>query len=147
MTETLLQEAFRALAAVYAKVDAETPRRGCRRCGECCHFETFGHRLFATYLEALYLVAVSGKPPGKFDDDSCPYQRGILCTARSGRVLGCRTFFCESAGGAVSGLHERALADIRRISTEYAIRPDYAPLARLIGGIDARKIPLSWSPM
>lgn len=131
------QEAFKALARLYKSVDRRTRSRRCAMCGECCYFETFGHRLYATHLEALYLFAVSGAPPAPFDRDHCGYQKESLCLARDGRVLGCRTFFCDGAGGYCGELHEQALGEIRRISDRFNIPDEYAPLADILRTIQA----------
>lgn len=123
------RRAFAALAKIYARVDGRTGRARCRACGECCRFETFGHRLYATYLEAAYLAAVCGAPAGAFGEEGCGYQRGSLCGARPGRVLGCRTFFCGAAGGFSVELHESALAEIKRLTGEHGLPADYLPLS------------------
>jgi len=129
---------FAELEALYKRVDGELGSgRACRACGRCCHFDTYGHRLYATYLEALYLVAKNGPPPGPFDADTCGYQAGDACAAREGRVLGCRTFFCIDAGGENRESYERALAEIRRISDAFRVPWDYRTLAENVARIPA----------
>ncbi len=120
--------ALARLGDLYRRLEEAAPSAACRACGACCHFEAYGHRLFATRLETLYLVERSGPPRHPFDEDSCGYQEGQSCAAREGRVLGCRTFFCPDAGADRRGLHESALDEIRLITEEFGLPWDYMPL-------------------
>ncbi len=134
MNDSSIEQAFSLLAEIYDEVDRRLPEKlTCRACGECCHFESYGHRLFSTHLEALYLRHVSGNPPVDFTDDSCGYQKGALCLAIKGRVLGCRTFFCDAGGDETNALHECALEQIRRICREFDLPWRYSPLAAHFG--------------
>lgn len=128
-----LSAAFRALEDLYARVDFEAARLGqCAACGKCCHFKTHGHRLYASLLEALYLVSQCDPPPIPFDDDNCGYQEGATCGARQGRVLGCRVYFCEADSKAINALYERALAEIKDITSRAGLDWTYAALADLV---------------
>jgi Fe-S-cluster containining protein len=123
-----LEGAFAELSRLYERIDAAVAAGDCRLCGRCCCFESFGHRLYATRLEVIYLVAKCGPPPHGFTRGQCPYQSDTECLARSGRVLGCRTFFCSLAGGGESELHEQALAQIGEISHRHNLPRDYRPI-------------------
>jgi len=127
-----------ALAAVYEGVEAALAPQAasCRACGECCRFGPDRPVLFASSLELAYLVASAGPPvperlaaPGGPDAPwRCPYQvaktsgdstgrEGDRCTARAGRMLGCRTYFCEpSARRRGEEVHAGAMKDLRRIA-------------------------------
>jgi hypothetical protein len=120
--------ALAELERVYAQVEKSVAGGGCRACGQCCHFRTFGHRLYATRLEALYLIDRCGVPQRPFGEDACGYQEGAACGAREGRALGCRTFFCAGAGGEVPSVHEEALAEISRISERHGVAREYRPI-------------------
>lgn len=135
MLADALETAFRSLEELYRRIDRSSADRSCRACGMCCHFKDFGHRLYATRLEALFLVAKSGEPPGEFAENSCGYQEGSRCLARGGRVLGCRAFFCEEAGGHSSDLHEEALAEIKAIAREAGVDAEYGDLGVLMRGL------------
>jgi len=125
------RRAVDALGAVYDWVDGELHGVGtCRACGRCCHFKTYGHRLYACYAEALYLLAKHGLPPVNFEDDRCGYQQDAVCLAREGRVLGCRTFFCGRDTRKTRDVHSRALDAIRRITVELGLPWDYRPLVQ-----------------
>ncbi len=122
-----LAEALRQVKALYdgldAEIDFQKPR--CVASGRCCHFEAYGHRLYATRLELEYFRVVEMMPrlptagaesptesqkqvPERkfsfplplFADTGeiapgCPWQVNELCTARTGRPLGCRIYFCD----------------------------------------------------
>jgi len=61
----------------------------------------------------------------------CPYQEGDLCGAREGRVLGCRTYFCDATARAMGErVYADALREIRGISETGGGRWWYGP-ARL----------------
>ena len=86
---------FDDLRGLYARLDAQVERRGwcCRGCGDCCHFETFGHELFCSDLEADWLLEDASLEPSQ--TGGCPLLRNNRCTARDRRALSCRTFFCS----------------------------------------------------
>ena len=58
----------------------------------------------------------------------CPYQEGDLCAAREGRLLGCRTYFCDATARAVGErIHDDALREIRQIAHAADHRWWYGP--------------------
>jgi Fe-S-cluster containining protein len=58
----------------------------------------------------------------------CPYQEGDLCAAREGRLLGCRTYFCDATARAVGErIHDDALREIRQIAHAAGHRWWYGP--------------------
>ena len=117
--EISLSDAFQQVKTLYDGLDAEIdfhkPR--CVASGRCCHFEEYGHRLYATRLELEYFKFVEivmskannpaepSTPASSFPlpllneqgeiAPGCPWQVKGLCTARNGRPLGCRIFFCD----------------------------------------------------
>ncbi len=114
--------AFEALEALYATLDEELPRWEftCSASGNCCDFDSYGHRLYVTALEAEYFFR--NAPPERANDDprQCPaWGEDRLCQARDARMLGCRTYYCppypcgvpedlhERYGERVKSLHER----------------------------------------
>ncbi|MCX5670313.1 MAG: hypothetical protein NTU94_03190 [Planctomycetota bacterium] len=69
----------------------------------------------------------------------CPYQEGDRCTAREGRLLGCRTHFCEAGARAVGErIYADALREIQEIARADRRRWWYGParmcLAAWCGG-------------
>lgn len=125
---TPLSHAFAELEAVYRALE-DRDAGDCRACGRCCWFESTGHRLFATKLEALYLLEKCGPPPRPFTARRCGYQHGRQCRARQGRVLGCRTYLCDQAGGSPAETHERALREIKVMSLAHGVPIEYRELA------------------
>lgn len=129
------EKALDALACLYRELDERFSGCNCRSCGECCHFETYGHRLYATVLEVLFLVSRSGKARRRFGPDSCGYQSGAQCTAREGRPLACRLFFCGEDSPDSSD-YERALEKIRALTESAELPWDYRPLHEHMAGRD-----------
>jgi Fe-S-cluster containining protein len=113
------------LARLYTALNNDIAQRKpiCEASGRCCHFDTYGHRLYVSTLELAYFVshtashvpdeAKAGTVPWPalatpltfplplFNNDSgfqdgCPWQIDGLCTARDARPLGCRIYFCDT---------------------------------------------------
>jgi Fe-S-cluster containining protein len=115
------RRAFARLAALYARADAIAERSGavCILRGGCCRFEEAGHELYATALEADYAAARHPDAPAPEAPGRCPYHVAGRCTAREGRPLGCRTYFCDPrTQAALAEEHEELLREVRRIERE-----------------------------
>lgn len=121
--------ALRALEALYAELDEELPRWDftCSASGACCDFDAYGHRLYASTVEAEYFFRNS--PPGRANEDpgQCPaWGRDRLCTARAGRMLGCRTYFCGPyPRGVPEDLHAGYDARIKALHERFGIEYEY----------------------
>lgn len=144
-----------ALEGVYDAAAREIAARGpaCWASGRCCNFESAGHRLYVTGLEAAYVLASRGEPgqqPGQGDTaparhvpgkatlslhqlsdaraaGGCPFQQGNLCGVHEIKPLGCRVYFCDrSAQEWQHDLSERLMSAIRAIHDEHAIEYRYA---------------------
>jgi len=136
------------LADLYAAVDAELAELGvaCDRCGRCCDFTRFGHRLYVTPAEAAMLGQAprpdgAGAPAGASGAASarpaeqdgaaggrCPYLVGEVCRAREGRALGCRVFFCRAEQAATNALYERFHRRIQDLHAAHRVPYAYADL-------------------
>jgi uncharacterized protein len=99
--------ALAEVRAVYAELDARPVERACIRRTECCKFKLTGSTPLVTKGEALLAaraLRASGrkKLPDPVDPvaGSCPMldPRG-KCIIYQDRPFGCRTHFCEAAGG------------------------------------------------
>jgi len=124
------ERAFAELEALYAELDAEVaghaPR--CELSGRCCRFEEAGHVLYATALETDYAVSRHPAAPPPEAEGRCPYHVRGLCTAREGRPLGCRTYFCDPlTEAALFEVHERYLGRIRELERRLGYPAAYAP--------------------
>lgn len=99
--------AVQAVKAVYAELEARPVQRSCTRLTECCKFKLTGSTPLVTKGEALVagraLRAAGRKKLPPTNDavaGSCPMldPRG-KCIIYQDRPFGCRTHFCEAAGG------------------------------------------------
>ncbi len=120
--------AFEALEALYEELTEELPRWEftCSASGNCCDFDAYGHRLYASTLEAEYFFRQA--PPARANEDAkqCPaWGSDRLCKAREGRMLGCRTYFCPPyPNGVPQDLHEVYDQRIKALHDRFGI--DYA---------------------
>ena len=138
-------EAFRRLEAIYAELEEllAAVRPVCIARGVCCRFEEADHVLYATGLEADYAAAKKPHAPAPEAEGRCPYHVGGKCTAREGRPLGCRSYFCDRGfSDALEATHERLLGEIREIERELDYPATYAPFPRMLldrgVGVEAR---------
>jgi Fe-S-cluster containining protein len=90
--------------AVYDELEKRVLPRNCQMTTGCCQFRLTRRTPMLTVGEALYLqqgVRASGRREVKArPDGACPLlgQDG-RCTAYQHRPFGCRTHFCDAAGG------------------------------------------------
>lgn len=134
------ERAFARLRELYAEVDAFVARARpvCILRGACCRFEEAGHELFATALEADFAAAQHPRAPAPVASGRCPYHVEGRCTARAGRPLGCRTYFCDSNTESVlAEAHEHFLRRLRQIEQEEGYPASYG---RFPGQLAARGV-------
>lgn len=123
-----------AVAAVYEWIAAQQigqPHRAgqCNACGACCDFPAYGHRLYVTPPELIYLAAklnvdrLEPMPAGR-----CPYQRDNRCTIHEHRFAGCRIFACRGDPDFQSELSEAALKRLKTLCEEFQIPYRYQDL-------------------
>ena len=81
---------------IYQWLDSELDKldRSCRACGECCDFETFGHRLYVTTPELLHFLEHVGPEIKEMPGGVCPYRVNGKCSVYPYRFSGCRIFTC-----------------------------------------------------
>jgi Fe-S-cluster containining protein len=125
---------IREVLAIYDGLPSGTWARDCRSRTTCCRFRLTGKTPHLTKGEALALAAglrASGRttiPPSP--DGSCPLlEKQGRCLAYAHRPLGCRTHFCEAAGGMIP--RADVLPEIRRLEE----------IDRSIGGVGPRALP------
>jgi Fe-S-cluster containining protein len=95
---------FAEVRAVYAELEARKPERNCQLRTGCCQFRLTGATPLVTRGEALVLAqgfkASGRKELPEKEDGSCPLLKADgKCMAYADRPFGCRTHFCEPAGG------------------------------------------------
>ncbi len=124
-------EIKRRILALYAEVDAEIARIGpkCDASGRCCRFKEYGHTLFISQLEAAVLLESAPPFEQPVSDESCPFQKEDLCTARQPRPLGCRIYFCDPSYQETSfAITETYLRQLKKLAEEFETGWRYAPL-------------------
>jgi len=136
--------AFAALEVLYAELERFLERAApvCIGRGVCCRFEEAGHELFATGLEADYAAARAPEASSPEAPGRCPYHVAGRCTARAGRPLGCRTYFCDPRTTAVlEEAHEHFLGRLREIEAETGYPASYGRFPALLAarGIGATR--------
>lgn len=123
-----------AVSQVYHLLDQyiTTAAGLCQNCGRCCDFDKYGHRLYVTTLEILYLLkngppaglSIPNRPAGQ-----CAYQRGPDCSARQGRPSGCRIYHCRALAEPFQNeLSEKVLGQLRSLHHRFGAVYHYADL-------------------
>lgn len=108
-------EAIRVVGAIYQQWAARPIDRHCTGIADCCRFRLVGHTPYLTRGEALVAAkawrAAGRKDLSLPDDGSCPFlhPRSGKCQIYDGRPFGCRTHFCDAAGGPASRSEVRDL--------------------------------------
>lgn len=102
MTEP--SDAMTAVRAIYADLAKRPIVRNCTGISQCCRFRLNGRTPFLTKGEAL-VAAQAWRAAGRKEvvppaDGSCPFLgKTGRCQIYDGRPFGCRTHFCDAAGG------------------------------------------------
>jgi len=105
MQKSLLQSAMAEVRAVYADLAKRPLERNCVGRTECCQFKLTGLTPYLTKGEALVAAkgfrATGRKELPERNDGACPMLKPETgkCMIYADRPLGCRTHFCEAAGG------------------------------------------------
>lgn len=88
---------FDVLQQIYQDLESDLKNLAddCKACGSCCEFSKETHLLFASRIEWEYLFYCHGSCEN-IDETTCPFIKESKCTARDGRTLACRIFFCDS---------------------------------------------------
>lgn len=102
--QILRQETLTEVRAVYAEANARPIERSCTRLTECCQFKLTGRTPQLTRGEAILAAkavrAAGRKSLPERDDGVCPLlKENGKCMIYQDRPFGCRTHFCQAAGG------------------------------------------------
>jgi Fe-S-cluster containining protein len=130
------------VAALYEwigeRLKQESGRVGrCNACGACCDFPSYGHRLFVTPPELIYLAArlnvdrLSPMPSGR-----CPYQQDNRCSIHEHRFVGCRIFHCRGDADFQSELSEAALQRLKNLCDKLPVPYRYMDLPSALNTFD-----------
>lgn len=134
MRKEEIQAALAEVRAVYAELAKRPIERQCTVRTECCQFKLTGLTPMLTKGEAL-LAARAFKATGRKElpearDGACPLLKPETgkCMIYADRPFGCRTHFCDAAGGPYS--RKEVVDLIRRLEA----------VDRQLGGDGPRKI-------
>lgn len=99
--------------AIYREWELRPLERACIGRGDCCRFRHTGRTPFLTKGEAL-VAAMAWRAAGRTElqeaaDGACPFLKNNRCQIYEGRPFGCRTHFCDAAGGPASRKEVRDL--------------------------------------
>jgi Fe-S-cluster containining protein len=123
------------IVEVYNKLDLELARinPGCDTCGTCCHFDTFGHELYASFIEVDYILKNVEVPSFNSEQRICPFLVEEKCSIRKYRTLGCRVFFCNPDYKDTSQeIYNKYYKMIKSIAIENQTEWYYAPMTKLL---------------
>jgi hypothetical protein len=119
------------LLQIYDDLAADLTRLApvCDLSGRCCRFKDYGHRLYLSRTEAELLLSEGLPADSQINAESCPFQQGLLCTAREKRPFGCRVFFCDPKyAGQAEVLSEKYLEELKELHRETNTRWEYGEL-------------------
>ena len=106
---------------------------GCRTCGKCCRFESYGHRLYITPPEVKYLAHHIGPENIKpMTNGCCPYNADGKCTVYDYRFASCRIFCCTGDKDFQSRLTESTLAELKQLCIEFELAYSYMQLSEAL---------------
>ena len=114
-----LRTALAEVRQVYLDLAQRKFSRNCVRRTECCQFKLTGRTPFLTKGEALLAAkafrATGRKSLPEHTDGSCPMLQPTTgnCLIYENRPFGCRTHFCDAAGGPLA--RREVLDLIRRL--------------------------------
>ena len=116
--------------AIYQWIDQQLAQMdsSCRACGDCCDFESFGHKLYITTPELLYFQHFIS--PQAMTTGICPYRIDGKCTVYPYRFSGCRVFSCKGDAEKENALCEQAIKKLKTLCDKHLISYHYVYLKR-----------------
>ena len=123
------------LEKIYRWIDSQNQKAGatCGACGRCCNFETYGHQLFVTPPELMYLAANLRRQNLRAMTNSiCPYNVAAKCTIHNYRFAACRIFFCKADRPLQNQLSESVLRKIKALCRQFNIPYRYTDLRAVL---------------
>ncbi|HML73662.1 MAG TPA: hypothetical protein PKB02_04120 [Anaerohalosphaeraceae bacterium] len=122
-----------AVETLYSRLNetlSSTPMP-CKACGQCCDFESFGHRLFLTPPERIYFQAgltQNNIPLLPMTTGVCPYRKDSQCSVYPWRFAGCRIFNCTGDADLQGQLSEEAVAFCKNLCIQHGLEYQYLDL-------------------
>lgn len=137
----LIEEVASLYGWITEQLRQQSARVGrCNACGACCDFPSYGHRLFVTPPELIYLAAnlnadrLLPMPGGR-----CPYQQDNRCSIHEHRFVGCRVFHCRGDSSFQGELSEAALKRLKSLCEEFDVPYRYMDLSAALNTFDVRQ--------
>ena len=133
------KEVIRRVEKIYKWLDEQLAAKfDCDTCGNCCDFESFGHRLYVTPPEMMYFADKLGsKNIRRMTTSRCCYQVEGKCSVYPHRFAACRIFCCKGDSDFQNQLAETALKKFKMLCNEFKITYCYVDLPTalsLMGG-------------
>jgi Fe-S-cluster containining protein len=133
MDNSTKQKLCEAVSEIYQHLDKQLDAAGqaCKACGNCCDFESFGHRLYITTPELFYFknkLKENNLPILPMADGVCPYRKDQRCTVYSWRFSGCRIFSCSGDADLQSRLSEESITLFKTLCILYGLEYRYLDL-------------------
>jgi Fe-S-cluster containining protein len=131
---------LKRVAEIYKWLDSQIHKSAhlagiCDVCGKCCDFESFGHKLFVTPPELMYLRAsLRSENLKPMKASRCPYNSKGKCSIYEHRFSGCRIFSCKGDLDFQNELSEKALKKFKAICEQFRIPYRYTDLATALDG-------------
>jgi Fe-S-cluster containining protein len=102
--------------------------QSCQACGNCCDFESFGHRLYVTTPELINFQHYLGPEIKQMTDGICPYRIDGKCTVYPYRFSGCRIFSCKGDAEKENEICEKAIKKFKSLCDQHDIPYRYVYL-------------------
>jgi hypothetical protein len=125
-----LSQIIQEVDAVYHWLDEQLAQMdsSCRACGDCCDFESFGHKLYVTTPELIYFQHHLDLRIKEMSTGVCPYRMDGKCTVYPYRFSGCRIFSCKGDTEKENALCEQAISKFKTLCNEYPVPYHYVYL-------------------
>lgn len=133
--QSLVDEVGRLYRDLEADLSAAFGPSACRRCGRCCDFAAFDHRLYVTTPEMIWFISLAGSP-GRADFGRCPFLAGGECTVHPHRFAGCRIFSCSADKGLQGRFSEGFIAAMKDLCRRFELPYRYLELSEALSGAD-----------
>ena len=116
---------------IYKRIDSVISKHNpqCSKCGNCCDFESFGHKLYVSTPEMIYFKSHFKGPYRKMTRQICPYLENGKCTVHNRRFAGCRIFFCRADAKWQNELSEQIIKELKLLCEQNNISWQYAELS------------------
>ena len=133
MDDLRVRSVVETVEEIYEKLQLQLEQTGqnCKACGNCCDFESFGHKLYITTPELLYFktkLQENHIPALSMTAGVCPYRKDGKCSVYPWRFAGCRIFNCSGDADLQSELSEDIIRRCKALCTQFGLAYRYVDL-------------------